>query len=134
MRSIMVVTALAVLVSSTGLAWSRAVAEDNGPFRVEKTGIGTVLADPNGMTLYTDDEDTPGKSACLGECAVNWPPMTAAAGAKAGGDYGLITRDDGSLQWSDEGKPLYRFAKDRKPGDILGDVVPGWHAVKEDAD
>lgn len=130
MRIGTIVTTLAILIGSAAMA----AAEDNGPFKVQKTAIGTMLADPDGMTLYTFDKDTPGKSACTGECAVRWPPMKADADAKASGDYTLITRDDGTRQWADEGKPLYRFSKDTKPGDITGNSIPGWHAVKEDAD
>ena len=127
MRSGIVMTALAVLIFSAAMA----VAEDYGPLKVQKTSRGNVLADPNGMTLYTFDKDTAGKSACMGECAVHWPPVKAAAGAKATGGLTVITRDDGTMQWADDGKPLYTFAKDKKPGDVMGDSIPGWHAVKE---
>ena len=130
MRSGIVMTTLAVLIFCAGMASARA-AEDYGPLKVQKTSMGNVLADPNGMTLYTFDKDTPGKSACTGECAVHWPPMKAAADAKATGGLTVITRDDGTKQWADDGKPLYTFMKDKKPGDVMGDSIPGWHAVKE---
>jgi len=81
----------------------------------------TVLADANGMTLYTFGRDTtPGKSACNGQCATNWPPLAAAADAKDMGDWTVVTRDDGSKMWAYKGKPLYTFAAD-KPGDTGGD-------------
>jgi predicted lipoprotein with Yx(FWY)xxD motif len=75
------------------------------------------------MTLYTFDKDTAGggKSACNGPCATSWPPLLAAADAKAGGDYSIITRDDGTKQWAYKGKPLYLWVKDSKPGDRTGD-------------
>jgi predicted lipoprotein with Yx(FWY)xxD motif len=126
MRSI-VMTTLAVLIFSAGMA----VAEDYGPLKVQKTSMGNVLADPNGMTLYTFDKDMPGKSTCTGECAVHWPPVKAAAGAKATGGLTVIARADGTMQWADDGKPLYTFMKDKKPGDVMGNSIPGWHAVKE---
>lgn len=90
-----------------------------------------VFADGNGKTLYTFDKDeTPGKSACTGECAAAWPPFAAAADAKADGDWSLITRDDGAKQWVWKGKPLYTFIKDEKPGDANGqDVMKMWHAA-----
>ena len=36
-----------------------------------------VLTNRAGMTLYTYDNDPPGKSACNGPCAANWPPLGA---------------------------------------------------------
>jgi predicted lipoprotein with Yx(FWY)xxD motif len=91
-----------------------------------------VLTDPRGMTLYTTDRDTPnsGKSACNGSCADNWPPLSAKDGDKAQGNYTVITRDDGTKQWAYNGKPLYVWSKDKKPGDKTGDGVNKvWHAA-----
>jgi predicted lipoprotein with Yx(FWY)xxD motif len=84
-----------------------------------------VLVGPNGMTLYTFDRDTAGtgKSACNGPCAANWPPLMAGADAKASGAWSVITRDDGAKQWAYQGRPLYYWAKDQKPGDKTGDGV-----------
>jgi predicted lipoprotein with Yx(FWY)xxD motif len=43
----------------------------------------------------------------------------------------MLTRGDGSNQWAYKDKPLYRFAKDQKPGDLTGDGVGGvWHVAK----
>jgi predicted lipoprotein with Yx(FWY)xxD motif len=97
-----------------------------------KTGNG-VLTDPAGMTLYVFDKDVAGsgKSVCNGDCAVKWPPLAASASHKAGGDYAVIIRDDGSKQWSYKGKPLYLWIKDQKPGDATGDGVAGvWHTAR----
>lgn len=90
------------------------------------------LVDAKGMTLYTFDKDSDGKSACNGPCATNWPPLMAAADAKASGDWTIVTRDDGSKMWALKGKPLYTFAKDTKPGDTTGDgfLNGAWHIAK----
>jgi predicted lipoprotein with Yx(FWY)xxD motif len=113
-------------------ATAPAKAEDYGPFKPMQTGIGKVLTDAKGMTLYTFDKDQSGKSNCNGECAVYWPPAAAAASDKPVGDLTIIKRDDGSLQWADEGKPLYTFKNDMKPGDTAGDKKNNvWHAVME---
>jgi predicted lipoprotein with Yx(FWY)xxD motif len=100
--------------------------------KVEKTALGPVLADSKGMTLYTFDKDaTPGKSACNGQCAQNWPPLAAKAAAKPMGDWTVVTRDDGSKQWAYKGKPLYTWVKDSKPGDTSGEGVNNvWHVAK----
>jgi predicted lipoprotein with Yx(FWY)xxD motif len=87
----------------------------------------------SGMTLYTFDKDSAGKSACNGPCAANWPPLIADADAKASGEWTVITRDDGKKQWAYKGKPLYTWIKDQKPGDKTGDGFANnaWHAAKE---
>jgi predicted lipoprotein with Yx(FWY)xxD motif len=92
-----------------------------------------LLVGGNGMTLYTFDKDAAGsgKSMCNGPCATNWPPLAAAAGDTASGDYSIITRDDGAKQWALKGKPLYFWTKDQKPGDKTGDGFNGvWQVAK----
>ena len=90
-----------------------------------------VLVDSKGMTLYTFDKDAGGKSACNGPCATNWPPLKAAADAKAEGDWTVVTRDDGGKQWAYKGKPVYTWVKDTKPGDKTGDGVNNvWKVAK----
>jgi len=103
------------------------------PAKTMETSLGTVLVDQNGMTLYTFDKDSGGKSMCNGDCAKAWPPAMAMASDKPVGDLTIIKRDDGSMQWADGGKPLYTFVKDTKPGDVTGDKFKDvWHVVKED--
>ena len=99
--------------------------------------IGTVLVAANGMTLYTFTQDVKdsGKSACNAGCIDTWPALTLAAGATpAGGDgvigkLATITRDDGKIQVTYNGKPLYFFKNDHAPGDANG-VYTSWEAVK----
>jgi len=87
-----------------------------------KTSDGVMVGE-NGMTLYTFDRDTAGsgKSVCNGPCATSWPPLMAAEGARASGDWSIVTRDDGKKQWALKGKPLYFWMRDQKPGDRTGD-------------
>ena len=82
-----------------------------------------VLVDAKGMTLYTFDRDVggSGKSVCNGPCAANWPPFMVSGGGASTAAYQVITRDDGSKQWAYQGKPLYTWSKDAKPGDRTGD-------------
>lgn len=84
-----------------------------------------VLANAKGMTLYTFAKDMPGVSNCNDNCAKNWPPLMAAADAKAMGDFTVITRTDGSMQWAYKGMPLYTWVKDMKPGETSGDGLGG---------
>lgn len=93
---------------------------------------GGMMVDHKGMTVYTFDKDSGGKSMCNGDCAKNWPPMMAPAGAKAEGKFTPIKRDDGMMQWAYDGKPLYTFVKDEKPGEMKGDGMKDvWHVVHE---
>lgn len=121
MKTTKLLAAIGILVSSA--AWAAAPVQT----------AGDALTGTNGMTLYTFDKDAAGsgKSVCNGPCAVNWPPLAAAADAKAEGDFSIITRDDGARQWAFKGKPLYFWIKDQKPGDQTGQGVNGvWHVAK----
>jgi predicted lipoprotein with Yx(FWY)xxD motif len=109
-------------------------AQDKMPAGVQsrKTDAGmAVFADAKGMTLYNFGRDAEGKSNCNGQCAMNWPPLAAAADAAAMGDWTIVTRDDGSKQWAFKGKPVYTYAKDTKPGDATGNGAGNgnWKAV-----
>ncbi|AWM88985.1 hypothetical protein [Microvirga sp. 17 mud 1-3] len=106
------------------------MAQGMAPAKVAETSKGKVLVDAKGMTLYTFDKDSAGKSACNGTCAQNWPPLMADASAKASGDWSPVKRDDGSMQWAYKGHPLYTWVKDTKPGDTTGDGVNNiWHVA-----
>ncbi len=116
-------TAMVVAISAYG---SMAMAQ--APVKV----TGGVLTNAAGMTLYTFDKDAGGKSACNGPCATNWPPLMAAADAKASGEWSIITRADGSKQWAYKGKPLYNWSKDTMAGDMKGDNFNNlWHVAKQ---
>jgi predicted lipoprotein with Yx(FWY)xxD motif len=95
------------------------------------TGDKGFLTDHHGATLYTFDKDKDGKSACNDQCAINWPPLQAEANTSASGKWTHIKRDDGSLQWAYDGKPLYFYKDDKTPGTVSGDGKGGvWHTVK----
>jgi predicted lipoprotein with Yx(FWY)xxD motif len=104
---------------------------DAGGVQRRRLGLDTVIfTDAKGMTLYVYAKDTPGQSACDGTCAKNWPPLAAAADAQPTGDWTIVTRADGTRQWAHQGRPLYTFVKDTKPGDRTGDGVGGaWRAA-----
>jgi predicted lipoprotein with Yx(FWY)xxD motif len=98
--------------------------------------MGTVLvAASNSHTVYTFNSDTPGVSNCKGGCASTWPPLTVAngqtptGGPGVTGALGTISRDDGSLQVTYKGLPLYFFHSDSQAGDTKGNYT-GWSLVK----
>ena len=124
-------SSISALVAALSLALASA-AFAAPPTMTGTTTKGSVLTDAKGMSLYTFDKDSEGKSACNGPCAANWPVLKAEASDKADGGYTIITRDDGSKQWAYKGKPLYTFAKDTKAGDITGDgfLNGAWHLAQ----
>ena len=99
--------------------------------KMMETSLGSILTDDAGMTLYTFDADAPGTSNCYDACAVNWPPFAAGADDAAEGEFSIVSRKDGTLQWAYDGHPLYYWINDAAPGDTTGDGVKGvWHVVK----
>lgn len=119
----------ALLASSALAACSSVEPRPMAPAMVS----GGLLTGSNGMTLYTFDKDAAGsgKSVCNGPCAANWPPLQAAQGAKPGGDYSIVLRDDGQRQWAYKGKPLHFWSKDVKAGDTTGDGFNNvWRVAK----
>jgi predicted lipoprotein with Yx(FWY)xxD motif len=83
-----------------------------------------VLVDEKGRGLYTyAGDDEPGRSKCNRQCRLLWPPLMATANSRPKGPFTLARRDDGTLQWALRGKPLYRWASDKKFGDHGGNGV-----------
>lgn len=97
--------------------------------------LGAYLTDGQGMTLYTFSNDQPGISNCYDQCATAWPPLLVAEGeeitAAAGipGEIGTTTRDDGTIQVTYDGWPLYYWVNDAAPGDTTGHNVRNVWAV-----
>lgn len=86
--------------------------------------LGEILVGPSGMTLYRFARDEPGVSNCTGACLQAWPPLlvgfTPLAGEGVTGELGTITREDGRLQVTYDGWPLYYWVQDQQPGDATG--------------
>ena len=105
---------------------------------VASSGLGRILVDGRGRTLYLFEKDKHGKSACTGQCASFWPPLIASgkplatAGAKAS-LLGTTKRADGRLQVTYNHHPLYTFVKDTKKGQTNGEEVDAfgaeWYAI-----
>ncbi|WP_144394187.1 hypothetical protein [Pleionea sediminis] len=86
------------------------------------------FTDRTGFTVYLFDEDGTDVSNCNNSCAVTWPPLYASESDVAGGDFSIFTREDGSLQWSYKGAPLYFYIDDSAPGQFNG-IYGTWHEV-----
>ena len=88
-------------------------------------GLGTVLVDGQGLTVYMYATDVRGRpSRCYDICAVQWPPVVLRPGvtspvAGPGIDatlLGTAPRTDGTTQVTYNGWPLYLWPPDRAPG------------------
>jgi predicted lipoprotein with Yx(FWY)xxD motif len=108
------------------------------------SGVGTVLTDQTGKTLYTPEQEASGTIKCTGSCLSFWFPVTMPSGATpraAGaltGTLGSIQRPDGGRrQLTYNGEPLYTFRLDTGPGqthgnnftDHFGGQTFTWHAA-----
>lgn len=105
------------------------------------SGLGTVLVDSAGKTLYFNDQDAAGLLHCTGACLQFWVPATASSTAVPAGSVpglSVLRRpDDGKDQFTYQGRPLYEFRLDAMAGQVNGqdahDEFGGmsftWHAA-----
>lgn len=118
-------------VLAMGLALLAGPVFAQAPVTTVSTDIGDVLADAEGLVLYTFRNDEAGVSNCYDDCAENWPPFFAEDGATEEGGYTLVTRTDGTVQWAKDGMPLYYWVGDTEPGQTTGDGVGGnWDVAR----
>jgi predicted lipoprotein with Yx(FWY)xxD motif len=104
-------------------------------------GVGTVIVDGQGYTLYLFVPDNHGAPTCTDSCAAAWPPLllpSGVAAAKAGSGtapalLGTVRRSDGSVQVTYGGWPLYHWVGDSRPGVATGEGLNNfgglWYAV-----
>ncbi len=103
----------------------------------ENPGLGKILTDSAGMTLYFFSKDAFDTSACFGQCEINWPVFyTPHLNVPAGldtADFDSFLRSDSKMQTTYKGWPLYYFKNDAAPGDINGEGKKGvWFVAKPD--
>jgi predicted lipoprotein with Yx(FWY)xxD motif len=96
------------------------------------SGLGTVLVDGQGFTLYVFAPDKQsGTSTCNGSCALAWPPLTLPTGvttpvAGSGVNQSLLAttkRSDGTTQVTYNRWPLYLWQGDSQPGQATGQAL-----------
>ena len=99
-----------------------------------KKDLGSFLVDGAGNALYWYTKDSVGMSTCTGGCLKAWPAFTATSfsvpSALNAADFGTITRDDGTVQATYKGYPLYYWQNDKKRGDVTGQGVGKvWYVI-----
>lgn len=133
----LVVMALALVGASAALAGGGRPAHA-ATVATAPSGLGRILVDSRGRTLYLFEKDRKGQSACSGLCTAYWPPLLAKGKSLAGKGakrplLGSIRRADGTRQVTYAGHPLYLFSGDTKRGQTNGegltDFGAGWDVV-----
>ncbi len=123
-------TAATAASTTTGTGVSIMTSTDasvSEPFLVDQSG--------RAIFVYANDTQNSGASACTADCATTWPPVTVTETPTAGTGadasmLGTITRDDGSMQATYNGWPLYYNSADTAPGSITGQGMDNlWYLV-----
>jgi predicted lipoprotein with Yx(FWY)xxD motif len=93
-------------------------------------GLGTVLVDGTGRTLYVFAPDQAKKVTCTGACASVWPPLKAGSGQKpalSGGVKASLVSSDpdpsGGSVVTYNGWPLYLYVADPSSGTAHGQAL-----------
>jgi predicted lipoprotein with Yx(FWY)xxD motif len=89
----------------------------------DDSDYGTMLFDERGQAIYLFDKETSDEPQCYDDCSAAWPPVLTDGPPEADGDIdaallGTTERDDGSVQVTYNGHPLYFYA-DEDPGEVL---------------
>jgi len=97
-------------------------------------GGGDYLVDGSGRTLYYFTRDSAGKSSANEAVLLLWPIFYTAQikfpSNLNAADFSSITRQDGEMQTTYKGWPLYYYAADSQPGETKGQGVGGvWFVV-----
>jgi predicted lipoprotein with Yx(FWY)xxD motif len=93
-------------------------------------GLGTILVNNKGFTLYMFKPDKQKRVTCKGTCAAVWPPLKIKAGQTptAGGLarkrlLGSDKNPSGGRVVTYNKWPLYTYVVDTKPGQVKGQAV-----------
>lgn len=105
------------------------------------------ITDGDGRALYAIEGEPEGESTCYDECAREWPPFVASGdeGQAAPGApsiradrLGTLERRDGDLQVTYDGRALYYYHDDQRPGQTEGHQVTDqwgeWYLVRPEGE
>jgi predicted lipoprotein with Yx(FWY)xxD motif len=106
-------------------------------------GVGMVLVESKGMTLYDFRKDKGTTSSCYNACAGFWPPLLTkgepqSSNGTSASQLGTTERKDGTMQVTYAGHPLYTFVEDAKPGEAAGNNIDKfggeWYALNNEGE
>ncbi|MGH9917964.1 MAG: COG4315 family predicted lipoprotein, partial [Nitrososphaerales archaeon] len=93
-------------------------------------GLGTILVNSKGFTLYMFVPDKREKVTCFSTCAAIWPPLFVPKGgtpvAAGQAHQSLLSSDPdsaGGRVITYDGWPLYTYVGDTKPGMVTGQAI-----------
>src|SRR5688572_2516714 len=123
MRTLTALTAIVALALLLPAASMSEPSAGRSTLTAKSSRFGRVVFDGRGYVLYAFTADARARSNCYGACAAAWPPYIVSGRPKRGagvtGRLGTTRRRDGRLQGTIDGRPLYYYVGDRRPGQIL---------------
>ena len=125
------------VTGATATGSTGATATGDATVTVADSSFGEIVADADGNTLYVFLPDEGGASTCYDDCEAAWPPLTV-DGAPVGDGVdasllGTVEREDGTMQVTLDGWPLYSFSGDEAAGDTNGQGLNEvWYVVAPD--
>ena len=135
---LIIIVAGALSLVGLGSALAGQSATRGATVSTTRTGLGRVVVNGRGRTLYLFEKDRRGHSACAGTCAVYWPPLIThgkpmAIGGVKQSLLRTIRRANGARQVTYAGHPLYLFIQDTRRGQTTGEgsklFGAGWDAL-----
>jgi predicted lipoprotein with Yx(FWY)xxD motif len=121
--------------TSSGTSSGSSTQQGAGPETVKtaSTGVGTILVDGEGKTIYLFQKDRGPQSTCSGACLAHWPAVTTTGKPQAGSGVtasmlSTSKRSDGTTQVTYAGHPLYYFSGDSSAGAMSGQGVAAFGA------
>jgi predicted lipoprotein with Yx(FWY)xxD motif len=131
-RILILLAGAAATLSMAGLATAgfATASGRRATLELRKTGLGKILVNGRGLTLYMFVADRPNTDNCVKivHCTTVWPLLTTTgkpitkSGVK-GSLVGTIKLPNGQTQVTYAGHPVYTYIADTRPGQTFGEGV-----------
>lgn len=127
--AVALLTAIALTAAGWGASAASSARQATGSVAVKTrkiSGLGVVLVNAKGRTLYTFAPDKHSRVTCTGQCAKYWPPLKWSSGKPTAGGaaktklLGLDRNPSGGHVVTYDNWPLYTYLGDGKAGQANG--------------